>query len=542
MNARLPLLAALFVVVLAAGLRVQQAQLRHSLWSDEAQEIGIIRSSPDLAAVVEKLNRDGHPPLNSVIEWICYRAFGEDFLLGRWLQVLWGTLAVTLVIVIAWRWFDWRCALLTGLIAAASPFLLHYSTELRSYALFSCIAPLYGLAYLRYLDRRDVRSALLWGAAAALFAYGHYFAFFIILAGGFHALALDRTRRGFLQVVAAGAAFLAVFAPWLPSFFGQLQHNAQPWGVPDKDPRAILRALNNPLGWPATWILLFSLVAGWFLVRRAARERLTFHALVVAGLGGALLAWIFQWFRGVYYARYLIAHTMLLLPAACLYWSRMGTIGDAIVWRGLRTGRLYRMPARWHAIAGIALLVALVPMTARHRERWIGKPISASATVAARIEALERAGDRIEVTPSWDLLALAYHYDGALRASSYPYDDAPAWFDHTDRPAELRDTAAIDRYAKKLAQHLDDGGRVWLVARGSFPTDRETVLDPRTKSKNPSPHNEAVLALHLKILRTLYAHGTVKYQWDCPPGMFRHSADLFRFDPKERNTEDLSDE
>jgi len=536
MKHRLALLAALALVLLAGGLRVHRAQARRSLWGDEAQELGIIKSSPDLAALTNAVRRDGHPPLHYVIEWSVYRAYGEQFVLARWLQVFCGTLAVATVMWLAWSWFGWRCALLTGLIAATSPFLIFYSSELRSYALLSVLAPLYGLAFLRFMDRREYRGALLWGAAAAVLAYCHYFAFFVILASGFHALIRDHSRKGWLRVVIAGTAFCVVYLPWLPSLFWSLGNNSQPWGVPLWDPLSILRTLKNPVGSPAVGILLFSLVAGFFHLRPKgsdSRETLAFTALVVTGLGGTLIAWIFQWFRGGIATRYLIAHTMLLLPAACVYWSRMGSVGDAIVWRGLRTGRLYRIPARWHAVVGIALLLLAIPMTSSYRFRFLECPISGCATVAAQIENLEQPGDRIVVDPSWELLAFCHHYQGALPLCSPPYEEALPWLDHVDRLARSRDTPRIKRQVRGLLDHLREGGRVWVVVGSAYPTERRIVLDPDLAPDVSSPLGDAEFAIHLELLRALYRNGKLAYRWVSPSRKFRHPTSLLRFDPRD---------
>ncbi|MHC4953378.1 MAG: glycosyltransferase family 39 protein [Planctomycetota bacterium] len=532
---RVALLAALVLVLLAGGLRIQRAQARTSIWGDEAQELAILKTSPDLPTLLDSMHEEGHPPLHYVIEWSAYRAFGEEFVLARWLQVFWGTLAVAFVMWLAWRWFGWRCALLTGFIAATSPAFIYYTTELRLYAMLSAFGPLYGLAYLRFLDKRDLRGAILWGATSALLAYCHFYAFFLILPSGIYALARDPTRRGWIQATIAGLAFLVAYSPWLSSLHWALTHDTQPWARPRQNPAYILYTVGGPVGWPAGYILLGSLALGFIHVRNKTsdpRDALAFHALVAVGLGGATIAWIFQWFRGAYAGRYLLAHTMLLLPAACLYWSRMGAIGNPVAWKGLKTGRLYRMPARWHGIAGIALLLLAFFLSADFRQRSLAQPISGCEPAAARIETLERAGDLVVVSPAWDRLSFDHHYDGALPVWSPPYEEISAPLDHVNRTAWSLDATRIDKQVGKIAKHLQTGGRVWFVARSDWPVRPTLPEHPPARLGKRGHLVNSEYVIQWKLTQALYRHGEEAYRWNNPPVSYRYPVDLIRFDPK----------
>ena len=104
---RLPLLVALLLVILAGALRIHRAQTRTSIWGDEAQELALLETSPDLPALIRSMQDEGHPPLHYLLEWPVYRAFGKQFVLARWLQVLCGTLSVAFVIALAGNPAGW---------------------------------------------------------------------------------------------------------------------------------------------------------------------------------------------------------------------------------------------------------------------------------------------------------------------------------------------------------------------------------------------------------------------------------------------------
>jgi len=527
--------AAIAILALALGLRLFHASSRQSIWGDEAQEIGIIGASATAGELLDIVRQDGHPPLHYLIEWSLYRTQGASAVLARTHLVAFGTLGVALVMLLAYRCFGPRCALLTGLLAATAPFFVVYSTELRNYALFSALGPLFGLAYVRLLYRRDPGSALLWGAAGALLSLCHYYGLFVVFTSGIFVLTQERSRTGLLRVLAGAVAFLIVFAPWTPAFVWQCTHDLQAWARPQQDPRIILKLVTYPMGTAVAILLLTSLALGFAHIRRPERptqERTAFLGLVFAAVGATVVAWSIQLFRGSYAARYLIAYTMLLLPAACLYASRMGTLGDVPIWRGLRTGRIYRLSQRWHGELGVTLLIVAALGFGSEWRRWGARRTSAVANCVDMIEARERPGDLIVASPPWTMLPLAHHYSGTLPICSPPYGEPIPWMDHLRRVELSRDFEAVRRQTRVLVDHLRSGGRIWVVVRRKMPVDPEQLDTFPILPESPSILLRQENRIHHEIMTTLYRHGHVGFRWDSRWDDFRYNASLLRIDPR----------
>jgi len=538
MNRRVFWIAAGAIVVLALGLRVFHAAERDSLWGDEAQELGILRSSATVGELLDIVRQDGHPPLHYLIEWGLYRTSGESVVLQRPHLVTYGTLAVVLVMLLAYRCFGARCALLTGLLAAASPYLVAYSTELRNYSLLAAMGPLFGIAYVRLLQRRDVRSAALWGVAAALLSLTHYYGLFVVATSGVFVLAQTRSRAGLLHVAAGAGAFLIVFAPWMPSFLWQTSVDLQAWARPRTDPRILLRILTYPLGTPLAIAAGMSLLLGVAHVlrpERPAQERTAFGGLVFASVGAAVFAYIVQLSRGSFASRYMIAYTLLLLPAACLYASRIGTLGDVPVWRGLNSGHVYRLPQKWHARIGVVLLALVALGYHAEWKRWGSTRVTAVAHCVELIREAEQPGDLIIVSPAWTMLSAAYHYSGPTPMCSPPYGEPVPWMEHLHRVERSQDAHIVRTQVEVIADHLRQGGRVWFVVRRDQPVDPDSLEQFPSLAPHPSRLRRHENTIHYEIATALYREGLVSFRWESDHDAYRYNAVLLRFDPRPRD-------
>jgi uncharacterized membrane protein len=226
---RLYWLGALIILIAAASLRLQYADTRGLLWRDEIFEVRVAADTDTFAESMQIVRDDRWPPLSYLVTRAVDRTFGREFLLGRWHVLLPAWLTVFFLMLFVRRWFGPGCALLCGLFAATSPFLIHFSVELRGYALYGLLTILYFGVYFEFRERRTWSWAAGWGVASALLAYCHYFGLFFILVSGLLSL-LDRPyRRSLAQAALGGAVFLLCFLPWLPAFGDALSSGGQPW-------------------------------------------------------------------------------------------------------------------------------------------------------------------------------------------------------------------------------------------------------------------------------------------------------------------------
>ena len=499
--------AAALVVLFALGLRAFHAADRDAIWRDEGQDIAIVDGAGSLGELWATLAVEGAPPLHYVAEYAVVRAFGHGIGARRALSVAWGTLAVAAVIALGRFAFGPTCGLLAGLLAATSPFLVYYSGEIRSYALAALLGALHALALLRLLARPGPGRAAAWGAAAALLAYTHYFAFHVVAVAGVAALATLR-RRGLVPCAIAGGVFLALYAPWLPTFVGQLGQDLTPWAQPDPLLRRAFLVFKLPFGEDGQFLAALGLVLAWCRTRRGP-----FQALLALGLAAGVLAWVVQLFKGPYNPRYLMPMAVVLLPPACDYWAR-------------------RLDAsRGRALLPWAAVVLLVALQWTETPRWL-RPASGAAEAARIVEAEGRPGDLVWVHPATMGSSFFHHYGGDLPAVTPPYDGRHVridWARYMHDQTPERAEAQIAR----LRDHLRGGGRVWLVALGERRVPAAWAFDPRTApQRDRAPMLLAGAIFRRRVMQVLHEEGVDDAFWSWPLHRFHEPVTLTRFRPR----------
>lgn len=226
--------AMLALTLLAAALRLS-GLARESVWIDEAFTANSAQQS--LGAILAAAKTDVHPPLYALFMHFWVRMCGSSEFTLRLPSVIFGVLAIPLVIRLARRLCGGPAALGAGWLAAMSVFALHYSQEARNYSLMALLTLASMDFYLSLVSRFSMRSATGYVATTIALVYTHHFGWFAILAQDAHALALAASyasRRAWLarwcgtQLVVAMA-----FAPWIPILTGQIHHaSASFWAVP----------------------------------------------------------------------------------------------------------------------------------------------------------------------------------------------------------------------------------------------------------------------------------------------------------------------
>ncbi len=213
-----PAIALGLVLALALAVRLLGIASR-PIWYDEAfsvlfSEKGLAKMLVGTLAATGNAAAEEHPLLYYVLLGGWMHVFGESVVAVRALSIVAGLLSVVLIWQLAHALFGLRAAVGAGLIAALSPYQVHYAQEIRMYVFLA----LWLLAATYAYWRGSHGGRAYWWLAFALFAalaqYTHNLAAFYLLA-----LALWPVLRGDWRtakwVLIAGVIALLLYLPWL---------------------------------------------------------------------------------------------------------------------------------------------------------------------------------------------------------------------------------------------------------------------------------------------------------------------------------------
>jgi MFS family permease len=439
--ARVVLVAAGTLAVLAISLQVRTRALGAPFWLDEGLSVGI--ASHPLHAIPAVLRQDGSPPLYYALLHVWMGVFGRTEAATHALSLVFALATVPVGLWLGGTLFGRRAGWTCAGLCAFNPLLSAYAQETRMYSLVALLSLLVSGAFVHTFVFRRRRYRWLLGAALAALLYTHGWGVFLGAATGLAFLVLlarAGDRRAF-AVDGAGAFGLAavLFAPWLPTLLFQAAHTAAPWAsAPHVSalPRALQRVAGGP--GPVFALLVAASAAGAALWRRRrADEVVAGAALLGIAVTTALLAWGFSQHSPAWASRYLIILLGPLLLFGALALVRAGPAGVAAT-----------------------MLIAVA---------WFGQPAYHSLvrksnirTVAARLEPRLRHGDFVVAAQPETGPLLRYTLGPGLR-----YADAmgrvadPAVMDWRDALPRLR--ASTPRAVLALADGLPHGGRIALV-------------------------------------------------------------------------------
>jgi mannosyltransferase len=450
------LVVAGIVLVVGVGIVLRFAA-RADLWLDEALAVNIAKLPLD--RLRPALLHDGAPPLYYVVLHFWIRVFGSSTAAVRALSGVLGVIAIGLGDLAgrAWAPASSRARLLGALgavVLASSPYAIHYSTEVRMYAL-TVVLGLLGLvlAAAAWRTPTPTRLAGITVVTAGLL-YTQYWAFFLVGVIGLALAAaavwgtapVQRSARWFLVAMAVG---VALFAPWWPTFSAQLAHTGTPWDAPTTVFAGLRRSALAFGGsgwwrWATAAGLAVFLGLGWFRARNGERTIAVLAgsaaiATVVAGVVGSVIAG--SGFQDRYVAvAYPFLAVAVVFGAAAVADARVriGAVG-ALAVVGLLAG--------WHVVRA---------------ER------TASTVVAAALRLQLRAGDVVAYCPDQLGPATARLLRAGVTQLTFPNLAAPQLVDWTDY-GDRNEAASGPRFADAVLGRAGTG-RVFLVWSGGYRT------------------------------------------------------------------------
>jgi mannosyltransferase len=315
------------ILILALLVRLLGVATR-PIWYDEAFSIlfaekGIhVMLSGTLTAASGNAAEE-HPLGYYTLLWLWMKTFGESLVAARLLSILAGLISVYLVYLIALEFLaETKTAQLSMLFAALSPFLIHYSQEIRMYSFLAMWLLLATYSYQRGSKTGHWTWWAVFSISAALAQYTHNLAaFYLVSLAVLPVLQMDwKTLRA---VALAGIGSLIIYSPWLVQLPAQFSKIQNAYWIERPDVSELLTLLmiyttNTPL--PAQWvpavlaIALIIVVIGVVQTARLMREFSAHGGLwaFYLAFAPALLLFLFSQWKPIYVER-------ALLPSGAMF-------------------------------------------------------------------------------------------------------------------------------------------------------------------------------------------------------------------------------
>ncbi len=207
----------LAILLLAFTLRVWNTGSL-LMWGDEG--FSVYSSNHSLYAITfEGKDVDPHPPLYYYLLHVWLPVGGYAEFAVRFLSVFFGTATVALVFALGKKLFDARVGLLASALLSIAPFAIHYSQEVRMYALVIFLGALATWFFTHLVTRPSHLAPRYWlGFWVAMFLaqYSLYQSAFLFVAQGLTLLPLLKSRFWFIaRWLAASVSIVILFLPWL---------------------------------------------------------------------------------------------------------------------------------------------------------------------------------------------------------------------------------------------------------------------------------------------------------------------------------------
>ena len=382
------------ILLIALAVRLLGVATRFT-YCDEAFAVLFAEKGPaamlqgTLTVDVNGAAADIHPLAYYTMLWGWMKVFGESLVSVRLLSILFGLGTVIMAYFLLRAMFANRRLVLLGTLGVAlSPFQVHYSQEVRMYALLTFALSAATYAFWKGLQSSQRRWWVLFAFCAALATYTQNLAVFYLVPLALTPVLLrrwDKVKMTFL----AGTGALLLYLPWLlqlPAQFAKIQNG---YWVERPTLSTVLNTLlsfvtNLPVNPP--WIPLALTVALLVPTLAAYQTFLAVKArqpgirrglwLAYMAFAPGLLMFIFSQWKPVYIER-------ALLCSAVMFWLWMA-------W-ALTTTRLPAFPR----MISFALLAAGIILGLVMQVTYTGFPYGPYQALDASLHARVQSGDII---------------------------------------------------------------------------------------------------------------------------------------------------
>ncbi len=460
-NRRVILVLPCLIISVAFGLRLYRLD-GQSLWFDEGFALHL--ASQAVPQIIEK-NPVGWLPLHSVALHFWLSFVGQSPFTARFFSLIFGTLVVALLYLLGRTLATPRMGAIASLIAGISPFLIYYSQEARTYALWLFLSLLSAYLLLRPLRRpQQLKGWLSYIGVTILSLYTHYFSVFL-LPWCVVALWRETVRRRRWKLLLWGAASqlsaLALCVPLIWFARASLADRYGFWRSPLSPVQVVVDLWYNlstggnlPVeqALPAMVFLAVMAIIGLVLFRPKWNGLLIALYFLIPVLGMLALS---RW-RELYVARYLA----IAVPGAYLLVAQ----GFDKLWA------TFAAPRRFLGVGGLLLLLSSVGfigyywgqalLNYYHSPQYTRDDFRAAARFVANREG---ENDVIVMSGGGIFTAFLPYYEGHL-----PWIDLPSFGEWLD------EGQVVEGLNSLLAGRV--GGRIWLVVSGNEITDPQNLI------------------------------------------------------------------
>jgi hypothetical protein len=279
------------VLITLLGGAIRFATLgTQGFWFDESLTVVDIREGP--LGVLDPIRAgETTPPVYFMLAGAWKGIFGDGEVGLRSLSALLGTATIPVMYAAGRELASRRAGIAAAAIAAASPLMIWYSQEARSYALFGFMSALSFLFFAGLLRDRGPLWLWAWALSSALALSTHYFAIALVIPEAAWLLWRRQDRR---WEVAFGTALVGlVGVALLPLAHAQQKHAG--WiPIIDRSDRVFQVPEHFVVGMESPWnslpiaaVIAVVIAVAWGIARATGVERRTFALCAgLAAIGG----------------------------------------------------------------------------------------------------------------------------------------------------------------------------------------------------------------------------------------------------------------
>jgi uncharacterized membrane protein len=436
----------LVLIILLTSLISIYSLLRQSIRLDEAQSIWFYSKS--VPEMLKMTSQDVNLPLYGLILHFWLQIFGVDINKLRLLSLIFYILTIPFLYKTIKESSNHDHAMLTTALFSFSPFIAWYTSEARTYALFTLIVVLNNMFFLRLIttNGKDGKTGLFLTTIAGL--YTHYFFVFLLITQCVYTLVLkvikekNRTVPAIFFSILVSAVFL--FSPWLIYVIQSgIASNTQPLIPPPSSYNVIQTFVNFIFGfqpqpiqailislWPLLTVVLFLMFTN---KKQKNIKNLDYYFL--ATFLPVVLVFFISFIKPIFLSRYLI----LVTP----------TLFFIIAWIILNNSKKASFYLSVVSLTVMFLLLLFQNISAN-------TPVKENySKVSQYLSAYTTPQDVVAITAPFTIYPIEYQYKGEAKLVTIPN-----WDRYVQGPMPKFN---LDEFTAQMSQYQKQYNRVFVI-------------------------------------------------------------------------------